>query len=404
MGKYLQILIALLIIILCLAGCNQEAKADKWVGADSYDGAFSNTGYFYLAENVLYYADFATGINVCLCPKVGCQHDNEDICEGWLNDVDGQMFYWNGGLYYLARDGYGVHLCRRNEDGTGLSAIATLCEEYLEDEQKRSIRFANKIITGGYLYYTAEIEIIEVIDGVSRPKTERCLLRQLDLKSGQEKTLVETTDQGIALVAAKDGSVRYQLSEMIGEVDTNDYEALDNAYKNAKTWLIQLDTDTGTETFLFEKTRYDFYSLEVYFEDKLIYLTHEQSNSFTGKYRIYDIVTGKDTFFYEGEINNLIAGRYSLSHPQEDRNQYTLLDLQTGKELPFCGFYENGTHIRLVSASDKAVILMRNPIPAEGEFRITERAYFYVPIRALADGLQEEDCIDFYVWRNKQGG
>jgi hypothetical protein len=165
-----------------------------------------------------------------------------------------------------------------------------------------------------------------------------------------------------------------------------------------------LDTDTGTETFLFEKTRYDFYSLEVYFEDKLIYLTHEQSNSFTGKYRIYDIVTGKDTFFYEGEINNLIAGRYSLSHPQEDRNQYTLLDLQTGKELPCCNFYENGTHIRLVSTSDKAVILMRNPIPAEGEFRITERAYFYVPIRALADGLQEEDCIDFYVWRNKQGG
>jgi hypothetical protein len=200
MGKYLQILIALLIIILCLAGCNQEAKADKWVGADSYDGAFSDTGYFYLAENVLYYADFATGINVCLCPKVGCQHDNEDICEGWLDDVDDQMFYWNGGLYYLTGDGYGVHLCRRNADGTGLSAIATLCEEYLEDEQKRSIRFANKIITGGYLYYTAEIEIIEVIDGVSRPKTERCLLRQLDLKSGQEKTLVETTDQGIALV------------------------------------------------------------------------------------------------------------------------------------------------------------------------------------------------------------
>ena len=191
---------------------------------------------------------------------------------------------------------------------------------------------------------------------------------------------------------------------MIGELDTNDFEAFDNAYKNAKAWLIQLDTENGTETVLFEKTRYDFYALEAYSEDKLIYMTRESPDLFTGIYRVYDIATGKDTFFYEGEINNLIAGRYSLSHPQEDRNQYTLLDLQTGKELPFCNFYENGTHIRLVSASDKALILMRNPIPAGGEFRITERAYFYVPIRALADGLQEEDCIDFYIWRNKQGG
>ena len=366
-----------MVLVLCvgLSGCNTARDDRRWFSADAYKGAFSDTGYFYLAEGYLYYADFAAGVNISLCPKVGCKHN-----------------------YYLNFDIYGTHLYRRNLDGTGLATVATLCEDYLEELENCHIKFEKKVVSGGYLYYTAEVRAYESVNNVVTGKYLYTLLMQLDLKTGKEKTLLKR-DNGIVLVAAKGSRIRYIVGDSIGEEDISDPEALKEAYKNYFRQVVELDAATGKENTLFEKSKYDFFSLEYYSGSKMIYLTYESEDDHTGIYRVYDISTGKDAFFYEGAINNLIAGRYSLSKDPNDPKRYVLLDLENGKELPCHSFYDSGCVYRLVSASDEAVSLRRYPRPENGVGTITEQVYSYVPVAALEDGLQETDFIDYYIER-----
>lgn len=389
-----------MVLVLCvgLSGCNTARDDRRWFSADAYKGAFSDTGYFYLAEGYLYYADFAAGVNISLCPKVGCKHNNELTCEGWVGSAEEQMFCYGDKLYYLDSDMYGTHLYRRNLDGTGLATVATLCEDYLKELENCHIKFEKKVVSGGYLYYTVEVRAYESVNNELTSKYLYTLLMQLDLKTGKEKTILMRYS-GITLVAAKGSRIRYILGDNIGEVDISDLSALKEAYKKTMIQMVELDTVTGKEKVLFEKSKYDFFTLESYSGNKLIYLTYESEDDYTGIYRVYDISTGKDAFFYEGAIENLIAGRYSLSKDPHDPKQYVLLDLENGKELPCHSFYDSGCVYRLVSASDEAVILRRYPRPENGVGKITEQVYSYVPVAALEDGLQKTDFIDYYIER-----
>lgn len=391
-------LILAVLLLLGASGCDAWRDNEGWTSADAYKGAFSDTGYYYLAEGFLYYADFATGINISLCPRVGCKHNDELICEGWIGSAEEQMFCYGDKLYYLDSDTYGTHLYRRNLDGTGLATVATLCDDYLKELENCHIQFLKKVVSGGYLYYTAEVRAFESVDNVVTGKYLCTLLMQLDLKTGKEKTLLKR-DNGISLVAAKGSRIRYIVGDSIGEEDISDPDALKEAYKNRIKQAVELDVATGKENILFEKSKYDFFSLEYYSGSKMIYLTYESEDDSTGIYRVYDISTGKDAFFYEGAINNLIAGRYSLSKDPNDPKRYVLLDLENGKELPCHSFYDSGCVYRLVSASDEAVILRRYPRPENGVGDITEQVYSYVPVAALEDGLQETDFIDYYIQR-----
>lgn len=391
-------LLLVLLISLTLFGCDTARDDRRWFSADAYKGAFSDTGYFYLAEGYLYYADFAAGVNISLCPKVGCKHNNDLTCEGWVGSAEEQMFCYGDKLYYLVYDMYGTHLYRRNLDGTGLATVATLCEDYLKELENCYIKFEKKVVSGGYLYYTAQVCSYESVNNELTSKYLYTLLMQLDLKTGKEKTLLKR-DNGISLVAAKGSRIRYAVGDSIGEVDISDLSALKEAYKKTMIQMVELDTVTGKEKVLFEKSKYDYFTLESYSGNKLIYLTYESEDDYTGIYRVYDISTGKDAFFYEGAIENLIAGRYSLSKDPHDPKQYVLLDLENGKELPCHSFYDSGCVYRLVSASDEAVILRRYPRPENGVGNITEQVYSYVPVAALEDGLQETDFIDYYIER-----
>lgn len=396
--KRLFSIFMLLVLCVGLFGCNTARDDRSWGSADVYKGAFSDTGYFYLAEGYLYYADFAAGVNISLCPKVGCKHNNELTCEGWVGSAEEQMFCYGDKLYYLVYDMYGTHLYRRNLDGTGLATVATLCEDHLKELENCHIKFEKKVVSGGYLYYTAEVRAYESVNNELTNKYLYTLLMQLDLKTGKEKTILMRYS-GITLVAAKGSRIRYILGDNIGEVDISDLSALKEAYKKTMIQMVELDTVTGKEKVLFEKSKYDFFSLVSCSGNKLIYLTYESEDDYTGIYRVYDISTGKDAFFYEGAINNLIAGRYSLSKDPHDPKQYVLLDLENGKELPCHSFYDSGCVYRLVSASDEAVILRRYPRPENGVGNITEQVYSYVPVAALEDGLQETDFIDYYIER-----
>ena len=63
-------------------------------------------------------------------------------------------------------------------------------------------------------------------------------------------------------------------------------------------------------------------------------------------------------------------------------------------------FYGEGveTNIKMVNPMGDYVILRRYRRP-EPSSSIGEQIYFFVPISALADGLQEADCTDYYTWK-----
>ena len=400
MKKPTRILAALLIIFLCLAGCNQEANADRWVAPDSYDGVQSKTGYFYLQSGFLYYTDFATGNSVCLCARAGCWHDDEKLCDSWIGS-GAEMFFWEEKLYYLQPSAYGPHLYRRNQDGTGLATVATLCQSYMEEDRNISIQLQEKVVTGGYLYYTAEVQAVVNEDGHSMHKTQYYLLQQVDLKTGKEKTILKD-ELVFSLVSAKGNRIRYRTGEEVKElvgIDKPDHDTICNAYKNTKTWITELDIGTGKETVLLESNVYNLFSVEIVDDERIIYMSYESDDIYSAIYYSCDLRTGKSEFYYEGDLGNTIDGRYSL-YRDSQRRETLLVDIETKQELPIHAFYGEGveTNIKMVNPVGDYVILRRYRRP-EPSSSIGEQIYFFVPISALADGLQEADCTDYYTWK-----
>ena len=389
------------VLLLSLAGCNHEAKADKWVGPDSYDGVQSKTGYFYSREGFLYYTDFATGTSVCLCSRAGCLHNDEDLCDSWIGS-GAEMFFWEEKLYYLQTSAYGPQLYRRNQDGTGLATVATLCQAYMEEDRAISIQLQEKVVTGGYLYYAAEVQAVVNEGGHSTHKTQYYLLQQVDLKTGKEKTILKD-ELSFSLVAAKGNRIRYRTGEEtkgLEGIEQPGHDTICNAYKNTKVWIAEMDTGTGEETVLLESNVYDLFSVEIVDDERIIYMSYESDDPYSAIYYSCDLRTGKSEFYYEGDLVSTIGGRYSL-YQDSQRKETLLVDIETKQELPIHAFYggDTETYIKMVNPVGDYVILRRYCRTASGSSSVGEQVYFFVPISALADGLQEDDCTDYYTWK-----
>lgn len=404
--KRMYLYLIMLLLCLHMTGCSQTGTSSgQWKMAQEgyYTGAFSETGYYYSLDGIAYYVDFSTGINICLCPKVGCPHDDEIICEGALRNVVGRdMYYWNNHLYYIRRDGYGQHLYRRNSDGTGEVAVATLCHQFLEEDRETFLNVGRSVLVDGYFYYTVEISRPEMSENVMTSlEYERTVLMQLNVNTGEDRVLLDSMDDGYAakLIAAKGTDVLYTYCRVI---EQDEYETTEEYFQirdKEKVKLMRLDTKTGKSKELFEKTGAEIEATVGVYNGKLYYYQYVSQHEL--RYFTYDINTGKEQIFYEGMINNLIAGRYQLSKKdQSDYEVWILQDLQEGKELPCEAFYE-GTQIFLVeNENDTGIILRHRAVNMSGG-EIREQTWSYVPMDTLADGLQRSDCIDFYVYHNK---
>ena len=390
-------LVLFLSVILCLSllGCGKQSViSGDWVPAVLQDGCFSDTGYYFLsAEGLLHYTDLSSGTTVNLCPKVGCNHEDSETCEGYLDPKGNTMYFWNDGLYYLGNDIYGTHLYRRNADGTALSKVLTLCEDYMEDLGQINISIERTAAVDGFLYYDASLSVFSSNGSEQIGEDVASVIRRIELRTGKEETLLEDKENNLQLLCARGDGVLYS---SVKQLDLNDYptqedhiaEAVKQTYRT-----YQWSAETTQSTLVFEESISEcsphYYQLG---GNKILYSnTAYENDVLTYTYYTYNLSTGAYTQMYHGLIDILLAGRYRYSRASlQQRDQWVLEDLESGKQLPCIQFYDGNCYIRLKCASEKGAVLTRQS--KDGG----ERIYFYIPTEALADGLQLEDCLDFY--------
>lgn len=397
MKNVARYLLAVLILTLCLplAACGEKTVASgDWVPAVQQKGCFSDTGYYFLSsEGLLHYADLSSGTTVNLCPKVGCHHDDADTCEGHIGGSGDHMIFWQDGLYYIDQDVYGFHLYRRNADGTALSKVVTLCEDYMETLGEINIVIHRIAAVDGMLYYEASLSTFSSSSSEQSAEDVASVIRRIDLRAGKEETLLEDNENSLQLLCVRKDSF---LHSAVKQLHLEDYTSHEDYFAESQKQtcrFYQWNTENKKSMLLFEKTVSECapHQNQIGGNRILCASTSYENDALTYTYYTYDLSTGKYTQMYHGLIDILIAGRYRYSRASmQQRDQWVLEDLGSGQQLPCIQFYDGNCHIRLQSASAKGTVLIRQS--KDGG----ERIYFYIPTKALADGLQIEDFLDFY--------
>lgn len=399
--KYTKRITALLLtLVLCfgLTACGKDPSGSAkgiWVGANEYEGTFSDQGYYYVPWNqqgaTLSYLDISTGTSVILCTKAGCRHTNE-YCEAYFLPLpyynSGGTCFWDGSLYYvewLSADS--VDLVRRNATGTERAVIGTLGNKYIEDKKtvlpKNFARFEN------FWYYCAEINGSVWDEATQRQTTKRVLdyIGRIDLRTGKEEILIEDRDNTLDLHAVKNDALVFS-ARGIPDADIQDRDAYREQLNNLPFVFQRWDAQTGQVSTLFEK--YNCGVKGVY-DDKLYY--NESANGTVNLYT-YDLNTGEDALFLDLERMWFWGGGYVQCKDSESDEDWYILELNSGKKLPI----DIEGSLRFQCDSDQGCILQQSVKSADGG--PTEHRVCYVPYTALADGLQEADLMHVYTWRN----
>ena len=386
-------IIIIVLLLLLPTGCTPSSSTD-WVPYMSLTGAFGEQGYYYISSSeCLYFLDVENGLNVCLCSKVGCPHDttvNTDPaavynCEAYIFGSlvhEFPIFVWDGGLYYIFSDEYGMHLIRRNADGSGMSQIGTICQPYIE--RRKTIDVQSFICADGYLYYCADIcglkdSVIEI---------ESCVVRRMDLKSGKEEELISVPGyEYLSLCAAKGNGMLY-LHYLIPEPT----DAPDDTEKRqtSPVRLMLWEEGTSKDTVLLEKTFGEELNYKTIIDGALLYTTKEGDSYVT---RSFKLNTKEDKKASDETSKTYITEEYALrTNPMTKK--ISIYQIATGTFL--ANEFEQYSLVFL-NISGKKIVLGRL-IPSPNNPAIIEKIiYFYVDADALADGLQEEDVVDFYI-------
>ena len=369
-------------LLLCLFGCRKPDADAGWMSRTDTYGSMSDTGYYYTDKSkFLYYVDFQSNVNVSLCQKVGCTHDDADTCEAYLGTE--RVLLWSDHLYYLANDTYGTHLYRRDATGQNLTTIGTLCEDIMREEQDISINIADTLIASGYLYYYAMVNKMERTENGVNSVSYKDVIRRIDLASGKETSVVESGDSRLELIGIRGQELLYSsilLPEGVTEENASELLA------NTTTKLILRNVDTGEERLLFEKHRSQYQGLSAFIDGKIYYLYYNGSEKYNA---VYDVDSGAQTELPSGFLS-VINSRYILLRDKDFH--YTLLDMQKNQEIPVA--VENA-YLSIYCASNQGVIFKYSDRKAmDGQKRLSR--YAYVASDALADGLQKSDLIVFY--------
>ena len=394
LSRQLTLILSLILCLSLFACRNKPAISSDWVPAVQQKGCFSDTGYYFLSsEGLLHYTDLSSGTTVSLCPKVGCHHEDSEICDGRIGGGGKNMFFWSDGLYYLDSDAYGFHLFRRNADGTALSKVLTLCKDYMEELGQVNVVIQFAVAVDGLLYYEAELSSFADSGSELAAEDVASVIRRIDLRTGKEETLLEDKENNLQLLCARTDGFLYSSVKQLHLEDyptSEDYAAEAGKQMNR---FYQWDDSAEEPKLLFEKPVGECaaHQNQIGGNKILCATTSYENEVLTYTYYTYDLATEAYSQMYKGLIDILIAGRYRYSRASmQQRDQWVLEDLESGKQLPCVQFYDGNCYIRLQCASAKGTVLTRQ---SKGG---GERIYFYIPTEALADGLQLEDCLDFY--------
>lgn len=358
-------------------------------------GAFSDVGYYCLTNGgKLSFMDTANGVLVPLCYNAGCAHDDED-CDAYLR-MCRIMFYSGDHIYYNKRtrsDAAGIHIYRRNADGTGEEKIAVLGQKYAGGDI--SLAFGEYLASEKAAYFTAYIsQAIKHEDGSVEMRSRDMILVRLDLKTGEQEELGWFADTQLRLLGCRDDALLYYTLQLPFEEDifSDDYDAqLQEMPSRLRVW----SGSTGGSVTLLEKPFEEFSDLKGLHDGKLLY----------GKYGIhetwgYDLGTGVDAVYDLEPSSVLVNENYIVdcSESEPDEGSYPKLrDLRTGKYI-VSEFDDAGISVKNVS--DRGMII---EFTYYGTPYVTEMGYMatpilrtilaYVSFGAIEDGLQKSDLM-----------
>ncbi len=183
MKKNFYLIFASIIILLTLTGCDQykvdndnvienvhnpfpdykynQEKAQSPYGQSLM--AVSETGYYYIIDNILYFYNINSDINMPLCSKSNCKH-KDNSCDAYVNSInaeladfscncmEGKLFYYNNHLYCIEitadRDYY---LYQYNTVFSDKKCMARLAS--IKEEQRMVTNAGACLISNGYLYF-----------------------------------------------------------------------------------------------------------------------------------------------------------------------------------------------------------------------------------------------------------
>ena len=382
----------LLLCLLCgMSACSKQTDTDSdWVWAYNQRGAFSSKGYYFLASGFLRFVDIENGVSVCLCSKAGCLHDHEpdhrksESCEARLIGATmiTPLFFCNSDLYYVLRDQYGSHLYRRDATGADLETVATLGEKYIEDQ--RDVTVYAYAVADGFLYYSADVNgSVPAEDGGNMVQWISNYLGRLNLRTGKEEILLDKSDVYITLCAVKGNEALFHSAGIpVAAYDDPNYRQLS---LEMPALLQHWDGTSGQVHTLLEKTVQEFPGVNIVDKDKLYYTSSMESAS--GVY-VYDLHTNKLEAVQLDSLRHMGNG-YAL-HWDADREQWHLFDLNTKKELPNALTNEG---FIVLTVSEEGVAIKRT---VEDDNAGNQQIYSYITYASLADGLQEQDLMDFY--------
>lgn len=383
----MRVIFRMLAVVLCaclllyLFGCKKQEAGSRWQSHTGWYGTMSDTGYYYTNKTrYLYYVDFQSNVNVSLCQRVGCTHDDADTCEAYLGTE--RVLLWSDHLYYLANDTYGTHLYRRDATGQNLITVGTLCEDIMQKEQDISINIVDTLIANGYLYYYAMLNKMERTETGVNSVSYKDVIRRIDLVSGKETTVVESEDSRLELIGIRGRELLYS-SILMPEGITE--ENVSELLANTTTKLIIRNLDNDEEHLLFEKHRSQYQSLVDFVDGKLYYQYYNNSERYNA---VYDVDSGEETELPAGTLS-VMNGRYILL--RDNQFCYKLLDMQEDQELPVT--LENA-NLDVYCASDLGAIFKYSDRRATDGKKLLR--YAFISLDALADGIQESDLTVFY--------
>ena len=386
--KLVSVLLVFLTVLgLCACTKKEETAKNDWVNVVGIrEGAISDTGYYYLNQGLLHYVDFQNGVNVCLCSKAGCAHDDSE-CEAEiildLGGVFSTMFFWNGGIYFTTFGEYGWGLYRRNADGTGESKVASLCEKYMKEDPEIEVDAYFFTVAGNYVYYFAGIQAVVKEGNVSTSQTVLQALLRVDLRTGKEEIVVENRDyqqnKRLNPIAVRNDSAIYAvISYPDVEYGAENYDEL---RLQSPVQILQWSAETGESKVLLERTQKELGSSITYQGGKFY------CRPVGGVYSL-DLETGALTQVDDGLT--IINADYGFLFDYEAK-QSQLKNLKTGELLP--NEFEECS-LSMVCDSDHMVILTYMNAKQTGK---VDKFYAFLDPESLSDGLQEEDVTAFYV-------
>ena len=394
MKKYILILVTMLLCLSMLA-CDANPVPPETGGTENQSNGWATASE--KDHDCLCFLDVENGINVVLCAKVGCPHDNSQFdingepiyCEAYI--LGELQFFWEGKLYYTTENDYGIFLYRRKSDGTAEEQVMQLCVDYTNPEQ--ALNLSSCYFVDGVMYYQVNVSSIEQIGSHVNYEIQDKLLMRLDLQTKKEECIMTTkTDASQTIFGLHRESLLYSvllINPEFFDLPLSDPKR-DEYYADSSRQIIRFDIVTGKEEILMQKHFSETLSVREVSGDTLLYNVREDGRMVA---RSLNLTTGEDTLLHEREIVPLNEN-FAFAYEGEGEGEILwLMNRKTGELLPTA--YQD-LFMYPGDIGQEGMILVRRVRP-EGSSR-NKRIYAYVTFASLADGLQEEDFVDFFIW------